>query len=1014
MRNPAPNPSPSLNSPANDIGVDTPAAPRRRRLCLLIALLALALGLILYQEAESSRLQASMISKKAQELSYALVKGPSDRIEFPVHGPFDRRLGYSRLPKLIPRLQQNSFDVSQQVRFSEALLTFTKAGYYPPYAEKSQSGLDIFDNQQSQIYQHRYPRLHYASFKSIPPIIVSALLFIEDRDVLDTEQPLRNPAVDWGRFLKAIASKAGEAVHLDMATMGGSTLATQIEKYRHSSFGITSSISDKWRQMVSASVRAYRLGENTLTMRHQLVLDYLNSVPLSAAPGYGEVNGLGDGLQVWFNADFDTVNQLLTKDASSPSELAAQGLALRQVLALLIAHRRPSAYLGGNRTELAALVDSHLRILARAGIITESLRDVALHKQLLFRDFRAQPASVPSMQNKAVNVIRNRLTGMLGMSLYELDQLDLRVDTSLDYALQQQVTNHLRNLRDVEQARAAGLIGEHLLSTEQLPYLRYSFTLYERNADSNQVLVQTDNTDQPFDINEGSKLELGSTAKLRVLSSYLQVVAEVYAQYSDLDADGLSEALANADNTLSRWVMGQLLTRPGIMLDELMQATLDRRFSASPAEAFYTGGGMHRFNNYQRKDNNRNPSLREAMRESINLPFVRLLRELVNFHIASKWHDIDQVLHNDQDMRRQQVLNQFIDRESIVYLSRFWKKYQPLEVNNRLETLLLDVKPVPSRLALIYRYLRPQAEFEQFSQFLKDNGAAQGQTIEQLQRLYDDFGQDRYSLQDLAYLARVHPLELWLLAYLERSPNGTLTQAISQSQESRQQVYQWLLRTRAKNARDSRIRIMLEVEAFSEINRRWRAWGYPFDYLVPSLATALGSSGDRPAALAELMGIIINEGRRLPTVRINALRFGENTPYETQLLYRSTEVEEVMHPVVAGALREVLSEVVQQGTARRLQGAFVSDPGLPFVTGGKTGTGDNRLMLMGPGGQRTPTKALSRTATFVFYLGEKHFGTLTAFVVGAEASKFHFTSALPVQVLKSLAPVLRPTVVEKE
>jgi membrane peptidoglycan carboxypeptidase len=429
----------------------------------LIALLALSLGLILYQEAESSRLQASMISKKAQELSYALVKGPSDRIEFPVHGPFDRRLGYSRLPRLIPRLQQNGFDVSQQVRFSEALLTFTKAGYYPPYAEKSQSGLDIYDNQQSTIYQHRYPRLHYASFKSIPPIIVNALLFIEDRDVLDTEQPLRNPAVDWGRFLKAIASKAGEAVHLDMPAMGGSTLATQIEKYRHSSFGITSSISDKWRQMVSASVRAYRLGENTLTMRHQLVLDYLNSVPLSAAPGYGEVNGLGDGLQVWFNADFDTVNQLLTKDAISPSELAAQGVALRQVLALLIAHRRPSAYLGGNRSELASLVDSHLRILARAGIITESLRDVALRKQLLFRDFRAQPASVPATQNKAVNVIRHRLTGLLGMSLYELDQLDLRVDTSLDYALQQQVTNHLRNLRDVDQARAAGLIGEHLL-----------------------------------------------------------------------------------------------------------------------------------------------------------------------------------------------------------------------------------------------------------------------------------------------------------------------------------------------------------------------------------------------------------------------------------------------------------------------------------------------------------------------------------------------------------------------
>jgi hypothetical protein len=36
------------------------------------------------------------------------------------------------------------------------------------------------------------------------------------------------------------------------------------------------------------------------------------------------------------------------------------------------------------------------------------------------------------------------------------------------------------------------------------------------------VRVQTDSTDQPFDINEGSKLELGSTAKLRVLTTYLR------------------------------------------------------------------------------------------------------------------------------------------------------------------------------------------------------------------------------------------------------------------------------------------------------------------------------------------------------------------------------------------------------------------------------------------------------------------------------------------------------------
>ena len=35
---------------------------------------------------------------------------------------------------------------------------------------------------------------------------------------------------------------------------------------------------------------------------------------------------------------------------------------------------------------------------------------------------------------------------------------------------------------------------------------------------------------------------------------------------------------------------------------------------------------------------------------------------------------------------------------------------------------------------------------------------------------------------------------------------------------------------------------MLEVEAFLDIHQRWPRLGYPFDHLVPSLATALGSS----------------------------------------------------------------------------------------------------------------------------------------------------------------------------
>ena len=49
---------------------------------------------------------------------------------------------------------------------------------------------------------------------------------------------------------------------------------------------------------------------------------------------------------------------------------------------------------------------------------------------------------------------------------------------------------------------------------------------------------------------------------------------------------------------------------------------------------------------------------------------------------------------------------------------------------------------------------------------------------------------------------------------------------------------------------------------------------------------------------------------------------------------------------------------------------------------------------------------MSRAATFVFFLGDRFFGVVTAYVMGAEAARYSFTSALPVQVLKSLAPIL--------
>jgi membrane peptidoglycan carboxypeptidase len=953
-------------------------------------------------EARSSWLQARLLPGYARSLSFNLEKGASESIRFPVQGPFDQRLGYVNMPAMLDRLQTNGYYIDRQVRFSLPLLTFVDAGFYPPYPEKNQAGLSVRDVDQQLMFDFRYPRRVFERFEDIPPLMVESLLFIEDRHLLSDDRPKMNPTVNWGRFLKAAAFKAGEAINLDTPSMGGSTLATQIEKFRHSNDGVTGSIMEKLRQMASSSVRVYQHGEDTMPARRQLVLDYLNTVPLAAAPGYGEVNGIGDGLHVWFATDPAEVNRLLAIKYPKEDELRMQGIALRQVLALMIAHRRPSYYLLQNRTELGELADAHLRLLGSSGRINPALAKAGLEQKLEFRNFRSQPAVIPGETNKGVNMVRNRLGNLLGVSLYQLDRMDLKVTTTLDRSLQEKITTHLRSLRDPAMAESNGLVGEYLLRPGQAASLRYSFTLFELRDLGNQVRVQTDNTDIPFDINEGSKLELGSTAKLRVLASYLEIIAELYEHYGPLSRATLPED----SDPLTRWVVGQLNAQPEITLEQMLAAAMDRRYSASPSESFFTGGGKHTFSNFRRENNDHNPTVREALNESINLPFVRMLRDVISHLTEQQWQDLRALRENDDDPRRPEVLARFMDREGTQFLSRFWGKYVNKGPDERVSTFLSGLQLTPVRAAVIYRYLNPSANLDSFSQFITEQ-LVQTPDATTLARLYERYDSKLFDLQDLGYLAKVHPLELWLVSYLLKNDNATFSEVLTASTNQRQEVYRWLSRTRAGSARDSRIRTMLEVEAFVELHRRWRRLGFPFDYLVPSLATALGSSGDRPAALAEFMGIIMNGGARISPRRINRLVFAANTPYETHLSQPLAKADQVMHPEVAHVMKLALADVVTQGTGRRLRGTFKRADGSDLNMGGKTGTGDNRLVSTA-GGQRITGRALSRTATLVFYLGDNHFGTLTAFVVGDEAGQHQFTSALPAQVLKGMAPIIEP------
>ena len=911
------------------------ARPHRRIWKALVICLSLAFLGALAAELRTSWLQSRLLSAVARRSTYSIGPGPSPTIRYPHSAPYTDRLGYSRLRLFVTALGKAGFGVTSQARHSDMAQRLMDWGVSAFDEAKPQAGLKLADWHGNSLFTAAYPAYTYHRFEDIPPVIVRTLLFIENREVLDADTPYRNPSVEWPRLAGAVFDVGVNLVYPAHRISGGSTLATQIEKTRYSPGGATGSAREKVRQMVSASLRAYRRGEETMDARKRIVADYLNGLPLAATVGHGEVHGLGDGLWSWYGAEFAAVNQSLSPQALGSGAVSdRQALAYRQVLSLLLAVNSPVVYLGKDPRALEARTDTYLRVLAKEGVIPAPLSGSALRAHSVVRHEAPPAPAVNYADRKGADAIRAQLVALLGLDgVYDLDRLDLTVDTTLDAGAQQSTARTLQQFGDPVFAAESGLLGERLLKPDDTGSVIYSFTLYERSTGANLLRVQTDNYAQPLSVNEGTKLELGSTAKLRTLAHYLEIVASLHR---DLTAP--AQPPLEAGDPLTKWAVDYVASAQDKSLPAMLQAAMSRRYSASPAEGFFTGGGLHYFSNFQKEDNGRILSVSEAFQNSVNLVFVRLLRDEVRYHEARL-----------PSAARQEILTRFAEFEGAQFLDRFREKYRGLSVPE-LTTAL----------------------------------------------------QERRSHRG------VHPLELWLLDYLTHHPAATRNEILEASLQARRDAYDWLYASKHHAAQDLRIGTVLEQDAFAEIHQAWKRLGYPFERLVPSYATALGSSGDNPAALAELAGIILNDGVRQPSVRIRRLHFAEGTPWDSVLDRQPSPAERVLAPEIAGALRAEMFNVVEKGTARRAYGSVVLSDGSKLPVGGKTGTGDNRIVVTLADRRRIDSSVMNRTATFVFVIGDRFFGVITAFVPGQEAGNYGFTSALPVQAFRTVIHSIQP------
>jgi hypothetical protein len=350
-------------------------------------------------------------------------------------------------------------------------------------------------------------------------------------------------------------------------------------------------------------------------------------------------------------------------------------------------------------------------------------------------------------------------------------------------------------------------------------------------------------------------------------------------------------------------------------------------------------------------------------------------------------------------------LQDAVDAETRERLDRAYERFRGSSEKVILGNLLGRRASSPRDAAIVFlAWKRGPASEGALAHWLSGNAGPVAPEV--VQRLLHAYGNPRLTLSDYAYLLRIHPLEIWAAGELARQPDLPQAKLLARSNGAAQLASKWLFEARNRRAQDLRLKIRFEQDAFVEMTKSWKRLGFPFERLVPSYATAIGSSGDRPSALAELVGIIASGGVSLPVLRFDRIRFAAGTPYDTELEAAPAAERRLMDPAIARVLRGAIREVVRSGTAARAEGAFRLADGSVVPLGGKTGSGDNRFSTFAHGGQRLSRRAVNRTATFVFYIGDRYFGVLTAFVPGLESGRYAFTSALPVAILRLLAPAI--------
>src|SRR6516164_3812946 len=96
-------------------------------------------------ELRSSWLQSRILTAISHRTTFAVLPGRSESIRYTRSGPYDKRLGYSRIPEFVQRTESRVYEIEAQARPSRVYVALADLGVYPIYREKDDAGLEVLD-----------------------------------------------------------------------------------------------------------------------------------------------------------------------------------------------------------------------------------------------------------------------------------------------------------------------------------------------------------------------------------------------------------------------------------------------------------------------------------------------------------------------------------------------------------------------------------------------------------------------------------------------------------------------------------------------------------------------------------------------------------------------------------------------------------------------------------------------------------------------------------------------------